>query len=59
MKSPCRCCGDPVRDSLKRWDCTLGFVCPECHESMNGRLGLMAMAIIEGAIQPEAIKEKK
>ena len=30
-KSTCPVCREPVRDMLKRFDETLGYICPDCH----------------------------
>ena len=55
----CRCCGDKTSDISSRHDDHIGTVCPDCYESMNGHLGLWAMGLIEGVINPEPIREKE
>lgn len=48
MKTPCQACGTKVAEITKRFQPTLGFVCPECHEFLLESEKTLKRAGIEG-----------
>lgn len=49
-KAPCQACRTPVFDMMRRFDRSLGYVCPECFEFSNYADKALRKHGIEGSV---------